>query len=67
MASAPQAQGLPVFYNDLLPLSSEMHGNFRIRPATTAPFLGKQHAVPLTVEEFPLVQRYMPIVFSAGD
>lgn len=67
MASAPQAQGLPVFYNDLLPLSSEMHGNFRIRPATTAPFLGKQHAVPLTVEEFPLVQRYMPIVFSAGE
>ncbi|WP_422055684.1 SapC family protein [Sphingomonas sp.] len=67
MASAPQAQGLPVFYNDLIPLSSEMHGNFRIRPAATAPFLGKQHAVPLTVEEFPLVQRYMPIVFSAGD
>jgi hypothetical protein len=44
-----------------------MHGNFRIRPASVAPFLGKQHAVPLTVEEFPLVQRYMPIVFSAGD
>ena len=67
MASAPQAQGLPVFYNDLQPLSSELHGNFRIRTANTAPFLGKQHAVPLTVEEFPLVQRYMPIVFSAGD
>ncbi|WP_343519297.1 SapC family protein [Sphingomonas sp.] len=67
MASAPQAQGLPLFYNDLQPLSSEIHGNFRIRRADSAPFLAKQHAIPLTVEEFPLVQRHMPIVFSIGD
>ena len=26
-----------------------------------------QHAIPLTVDEFPLVQRHMPIVFSVGD
>lgn len=64
MASAPQ---LPLFYNGLEPLSSETHANYRIRPANTAPFLAQQHAVPLTVEEFPLVQRFMPIVFSVGD
>ena len=67
MASAPQAQGLPLFYNDLQPLSSDLHANWRIRTANAAPFMTKQHAVPLTVEEFPLVQRYMPIVFSVGD
>lgn len=67
MASAPQAQGLPLFYNDLQPLSSDLHANWRIRPANAAPFMTKQHAVPLTVEEFPLVQRHMPIVFSVGD
>ncbi|MCP3732689.1 SapC family protein [Sphingomonas sp. MG17] len=67
MASAPQAQGLPLFYNDLQPLSSDLHANYKIRRAETAPFLAKQHAVPLTVEEFPLVQRYLPIVFSMGD
>ncbi|PKP94226.1 MAG: multidrug transporter [Alphaproteobacteria bacterium HGW-Alphaproteobacteria-16] len=67
MASAPQAQGLPLFYNDLQPLSSELHGNYKVRRADAAPFLAKQHAVPLTVEEFPLVQRHMPIVFSLGD
>lgn len=67
MASAPQAQGLPLFYNDLQPLSSEAHGNYRIRRADAAPFLAKQHAIPLTVEEFPLVQRHLPIVFSVGD
>lgn len=67
MASAPQAQGLPLFYNDLQPLSSDLHGNWRIRPTDTAPFLATQHAIPLTVEEFPMVQRVMPIVFSVGD
>ena len=66
MASAPQQQ-LPLFYNDLQPLSSETHGNFRIRPRAAVPFVVDQHAVPVTVEEFPLVQRFMPIVFSVGD
>lgn len=64
MASAPQ---LPLFYNGLEPLSSETHANYKVRPAEVAPFLARQHAVPLTVEEFPLVQRFMPIVFSVGD
>lgn len=64
MASAPQ---LPLFYNGLEPLSSEAHGDYRLRPQDTAPFLIGQHAVPITVDEFPMVQRFMPIVFSTGD
>ena len=64
MASAPQ---LPLFYNGLEPLSSETHADWRFRAMETAPFLVGQHAIPLTVEEFPLVQRHMPIVFSVGD
>lgn len=67
MASAPQSQPLPLFYNQLEPLSSQAHGNYRIRPSDRALFLANQHAVPVTVEEFPLVQRRMPIVFSIGD
>jgi hypothetical protein len=66
MASAPQ-QSLPLFYNQIEPLSSQTHGDWRIRIADKAPFLVNQHAVPVTVEEFPLVQRFMPIVFSVGD
>ncbi|MDF2384627.1 SapC family protein [Nostoc ellipsosporum NOK] len=66
MASAPQ-QSLPLFYNELEPLSSQQHADFKIRAADKAPFLAKQHAVPVTVEEFPLVQRFMPIVFSQGE
>ena len=66
MASAP-ANALPLFYNDLQPLSSQLHGEYRVRQLDAAPFLANQHAVPLTVEEFPLVQRRMPIVFASGD
>jgi hypothetical protein len=63
MASAP----LPLFYNGLEPLSSETHANWRIRQQDSAPFLVGQHAIPITTDEFPLVQRHMPIVFSVGD
>jgi hypothetical protein len=63
MASAP----LPLFYNGLEPLSSETHATWRVRQQDSAPFLVGQHAIPITTDEFPLVQRHMPIVFSVGD
>ena len=65
MASEPQ--GLPLFYNNLEPLSSEAHAKFKLRPANGAKFLINQHAIPLTVDEFSLAQRNFPIVFSQGD
>jgi hypothetical protein len=66
MASAPD-QGLPLFYNRLEPLSSVAHGDWRARRIEAAPFFATAHAIPLTVEEFPLAQRHYPIVFSVGD
>lgn len=64
MASAPQ---LPLFYNDIQPLSSDLHADFKVKQMETAPWLATQHAVPLTVEEFPMAQRFYPIVFSDGE
>ena len=65
MASAP-ADPLPLFYQALEPLSSSEHGAWKGRLIESAPFFAQAHAVPLTVEEFPLAQRYYPIVFSVG-
>ena len=65
MASAP-ANALPLFYNDLQPLSSQLHVNWKARQLEHAPFFASAHAVPLTVEEFILAQRHYPIVFSVG-
>jgi hypothetical protein len=67
MASAPQNASLPLFYNDLAPLNSQQHADFKSRTTDKATWLVNQHAVPLTVEEFPQAARHYPIVFSSGD
>ncbi len=66
MASAP-ANGLPLFYKDLQPLSSETHATWKARNVDTAPFFAETHAIPVTVDEFVFAQRHYPIVFSTGD
>jgi len=66
MASQPPAN-LPLFYQDLVPLSSSLHPNHRVRSSEVAPFLAKAHAIPITVDEFITAQRYYPIVFSVGE
>ncbi|HWU03205.1 MAG TPA: SapC family protein [Novosphingobium sp.] len=67
MASAPQNASLPLFYQDLVPLNSRDHASWTSRTTDKAHWLVNQHAVPLTVEEFPQAQRNYPIVFSVGD
>ena len=67
MATAPAPANLPLFYNDLAPLSSVEHGDFHARPLDSAEFLVGQHAIPLTSDEFVSACRFFPIVFSAGD
>ena len=66
MASAPQ-DALPLFFKDLVPLSSIEHATWKARPIESAPWLNNQHAVPLTVDEFANAQRNYPIIFSSGN
>ena len=66
MASAAPAN-LPLFYRNLMPLSSTQHGNYKVRSADSAPFLATAHAIPITVDEFISCQRFYPIVFSVGE
>lgn len=66
MASAPNAT-LPVLYKELVPLNSNDHATWKGRTTDKAPWIANQHAIPLTVEEFPIAQRDYPIVFSSGE
>ncbi|MFL6766051.1 MAG: SapC family protein [Sphingomicrobium sp.] len=66
MATAAPNQGLPLFYNAIEPINLDQHGQMKVRGLTSVPELGQTHAVPLTVDEFALVQRHYPIVFSVG-
>jgi hypothetical protein len=67
MATAAPNQNLPLLYNELQPLNTNQHGNWKIRRLDKSPNMAKVHAVPATVEEFPLLQRHFPVVFSVGD
>ena len=67
MATAVTSQPLPMLYRDLKPLSSEEHANYKLQRRDQAPFLSSVHAVPLTIDEFAVAQRQMPIVFSTGE
>ncbi len=66
MASSPTTQ-LPLFYNSLVPLSSQFHPNHGFKAREGFPFAGITHAIPVTVDEFAIVQRHYPIVFGLGD
>jgi hypothetical protein len=72
MASSPTAtndagQQLPLFYNSLVPLSSQFHPNHGLKPRDSFEFARNTHAIPVTVDEFAIVQRHYPIVFGLGD
>ncbi len=66
MATAAPTQSLPLFYNSIEALNLDQHGKMRVRGITSMPEVGRTHAIPLTVDEFTLVQRHYPIVFSVG-
>ncbi len=67
MASAPPAANLPLLYNDLVPLNSNEHSTWKARGLENAKFMGTQHAIPLTIEEFIPASRHFPIIFSAAE
>jgi hypothetical protein len=64
---APNAAPLPLLYNSLEALNSGQHGKLKLKKSFALPNIGQTHAIPVTVEEFTLVQRHYPIIFSAGD
>jgi hypothetical protein len=65
MASQPAAQ-LPLFYKNLIPLASDLHADHGLLERKDLAFARATHAVPVTVDEFVMVQRHYPIVFSDG-
>ncbi|MFZ4689516.1 MAG: SapC family protein [Polymorphobacter sp.] len=63
----PTEQSLPLFYGGLVPLSSQLHPTHGLKQRENLAFTRKTHAIPVTVDEFAIVQRHYPIVFGLGD
>jgi hypothetical protein len=70
MASMPANQAestLPLFYQSVVPISSQMHASFGLKIRNEVLFTRNTHAIPVTVDEFAMCQRSYPIVFGLGD
>lgn len=67
MATQAPTQTLPLLYNTLEPLSSNVHSKMRVRQIDKAPALATTHAIPATVDEFTLLARHYPIIFAIGE
>ena len=67
MATAAPNQTLPLFYKAIEPVNVTQHGRMKVRTVENMGEIGTTHAIPLTVDEFMLVQRHYPIVFSIGE
>ena len=67
MATAAPTQNLPLFYNAIEPLNATQHSKMKVRRVLRMAQVGQTHAIPVTVDEFALVQRHYPIVFSIGE
>lgn len=67
MATQAPTQPLPLLYSTLEPLSSSRHGDMHIRTIESAPGFATTHAIPATVDEFPLLARHYPIIFAVGE
>src|ERR671912_341674 len=67
MATAAPNQTLPLFYNALDALNLTQHGKMKVRTIEKAAIIATAHAIPATVDEFALLQRHYPIVFSVGE
>jgi len=58
---------LPLLYRGLEPIQRQIHGDKKFNRLDKLPELATTHAIPLTVDEFALAQRFYPIIFSSGD
>jgi hypothetical protein len=67
MATQAPQNTLPLFYKELVPISSQEHSTWHVRALDGAKFVSNEHAIPITIDEFAVAQRFYPIIFATGD
>jgi hypothetical protein len=67
MASQAPTPNMPLFYQQIEPINVGQHGKMKVKSLESVPRFAKGNAIPVTVDEFALVQRHYPIVFAIGD
>jgi hypothetical protein len=67
VSQAPTNAGLPMFYNSLVPLQSNVHQDMALVERATYPFAYGANAIPITIDEFVICQKFYPIVFTPEE
>ncbi|MDZ7736348.1 MAG: SapC family protein [Gammaproteobacteria bacterium] len=57
---------LPLFYQNVVPLNREKHGDWRIEPTNSYAFAAKTNSIYIAAVEFSRAVREYPIVFGKG-
>jgi hypothetical protein len=63
---APAQASGPLFYRQPLPLQSDKHANWRLRPGSLA-FAAETNAIPAVIGEFGMAAQHFPILFTGSD
>lgn len=66
-SSAPVNTGLPLFYQSLTPIQSNVHADLGLVERSNFPFAVGSNAIPITIDEFVVAQRFYPIVFTPQE
>lgn len=63
----PNAQGMPLFYSNPLPLDSKKHLDWGLKKDFGLGFTKGVNAVPINLIEFPQICHFYPIAFSPDE
>jgi len=67
--AAANASGspMPLFYEKPAVVSPERHKDWKIKQKRSYAYAARAHAVPVVLDEVPLLEGYFPLVFTPGD
>ncbi|GAK46186.1 SapC family protein [Tepidicaulis marinus] len=61
-----KSAGMPLFYENPVPISFERHGKKHLARRVDARFAAKSNAIPINLSEFAQISRHYPIAFVAA-
>jgi SapC len=64
---ADATQQMPLFYTRPMAVTSQRHGDWKVKRNRSYSYAARTHAVPVLAEEMPQLQNFYPLVFGGGD
>ncbi|ACI99170.1 SapC family protein [Rhodospirillum centenum] len=59
--------GMPLFYKAPVPVAIERHKDWKVKQRRSFAYASGTNAIPVVLEEFPVLQGHYPLVFTNGE